>query len=157
VLWSSGFVGFPRPQIKLLPMACAMFAFLHYFPLCPVSGHVPICLPLLCLLLVCASAPFAGTGLIFTQLVDSSNGHWCWCYGQWRAHWCYTQAMLTGSLVDDGLDFWITGGWCSLCLAGTVLVPDSVTFLVFLRNWSLIQSFTMTVSVIVGCPLPTFH
>jgi len=38
---------------------------------------------------------------------------------------------ITGSLVDDGLDFWITG---SLCLAGTVFVPDTVTFLVFLRN-----------------------
>jgi len=45
-------------------------------------------------------------------------------------HWCWTRAMITGSLVDDGLDLWISGDWwmCSRCHAGTVSVPETVTF-----------------------------
>jgi len=47
-------------------------------------------------------------------------------------HWCWTQAMVTGSLVDDGLDIWISGNWWydekSLAPSiyhGNLKVPDS--------------------------------
>jgi len=26
-------------------------------------------------------------------------------------HWCWTQELVTGSLVDDGLHIWISGDW----------------------------------------------
>jgi len=107
-------------------------------------------------------------GLIFTQLVDSSNGHWWWCYGQWCAHWCQTQAMVTGSLVDDGLDHWWMMAWMSGSLDNWWMMFALPCWycacarycdipLVSLRNWSLVQSFTMTVFVFVGYPSPTFH
>jgi len=79
----------------------------------------------------------------FTQLVDSSNGHWCWCYGQWRAHWCYTQAMLTGSVVDDGLalDLWWMMAW----------IPGSLD-----HWWMLLTVPCWCCACAKNCDIPSF-
>jgi len=54
--------------------------------------------------------------------------------------WCWTQAMVTGLLVDDDLDLWISGNWWMMFAVPCwyrVCSRNCDIPLIFLRNWCL--------------------